>query len=69
MIEIIETVELDGVRHVRIMHLIPAAQCAGLADATTDSATTPSAADSRAIARPIGEALKAAVAAGSLVLP
>jgi hypothetical protein len=51
------------------MHLIPATQCAGLADATTDSATTPSAADSRAIARPIGEALKAAVAAGSLVLP
>jgi hypothetical protein len=69
MIEIIEAVEIDGVRHVRIMHLIPATQCAELADATTDSATTPSAADSRAIARPIGLALRAAVADGSLVLP
>jgi hypothetical protein len=45
------------------------AEAAALIAATTDSATTPSAADSRAIARPIGLALQAAVADGSLVLP
>jgi len=69
MIEIIETVELDGVRHERVMHLIPATQCAELADATTGSASSPPAADCRAIARPIGLALQAAVADGSLELP
>jgi hypothetical protein len=45
------------------------AEAAALIAATTDSATTPSAADSRSIARPIGLALQAAVADGSLVLP
>lgn len=50
---------------IRMTH----AEDSALIDATTDSATTPSAADSRAIARPIGEALKAAVEDGSLVLP
>ena len=50
---------------VRLTH----AEASALIDATTDSATTPSAADSRAIARPIGLALQAAVADGSLVLP
>jgi hypothetical protein len=50
---------------VRMTH----AEAAALIAATTDSATTPSAADSRAIARPIGLALQAAVADGSLVLP
>jgi hypothetical protein len=50
---------------IRMTH----AEASALIDATTDSATTPSAADSRAIARPIGLALQAAVADGSLVLP
>jgi hypothetical protein len=50
---------------VRLSH----AEASALIAATTDSATTPSAADSRAIARPIGLALQAAVADGSLVLP
>jgi hypothetical protein len=50
---------------IRMTH----AEAAALIGATTDSATTPSAADSRAIARPIGEALRAAVEDGSLVLP
>jgi hypothetical protein len=50
---------------IRMTH----AEAAALIAATTDSATTPSAADSRAIARPIGLALQAAVADGSLVLP
>jgi hypothetical protein len=50
---------------IRLSH----AEAAALIAATTDSATTPSAADSRAIARPIGLALQAAVADGSLVLP
>jgi hypothetical protein len=45
------------------------AEASALIAATTDSATTPSAADSRVIARPIGLALQAAVADGSLVLP
>lgn len=48
---------------------LPDPEAAALIAATTDSATTPSAADSRAIARPIGEALRAAVDDGSLVLP
>jgi hypothetical protein len=50
---------------VRLSH----AEASALIAATTDSATTPSAADSRAIARPIGLALQAAVEDGSLVLP
>lgn len=50
---------------VRLTH----AEAAALIAATTESATTPSAADSRAIARPLGLALQAAVADGSLVLP
>jgi hypothetical protein len=49
--------------------ILPDPDAANLIAATTDSATTPSAADSRAIARPIGLALQAAVADGSLVLP
>lgn len=44
-------------------------EAAALITATTDSASTPLAADARAIARPIGLALQAAVADGSLVLP
>ena len=50
---------------VRLTHT----EAAALIAATTESATTPSAADSRAIARPLGLALQAAVADGSLVLP
>ena len=49
--------------------VLPDPEAAALIAATTDSATTPSAADSRAIARPLGLALQAAVADGSLVLP
>ncbi len=49
--------------------ILPDPDAADLIAATTESATTPSAADSRAIARPIGLALQAAVADGSLVLP
>ena len=45
------------------------AEAASLIAATTDSASTPLAAEARAIARPIGLALQAAVADGSLVLP
>lgn len=52
-----------------IVVILPDPEAAALIAATTDSATTPSAADSRAIARPIGEALRAAVDDGSLVLP
>jgi len=50
---------------VRLSH----AEAAALIDATTNSATTPSAADCRAIARPIGLALQAAIADGSLEIP
>lgn len=50
---------------VRLTH----AEAASLIAATTDSASTPLAAEARAIARPIGLALQAAVADGSLVLP
>lgn len=50
---------------VRMSH----AEAAALIAATTESATTPSAAESRAFARPLGLALQAAVADGSLVLP
>jgi len=50
---------------VRMTH----SEAAALIASTTDSATTPPAADARAIARPIGLALQAAVADGSLVLP
>ena len=49
--------------------VLPDPEAAALIAAITDSATTPSAADSRAIARPLGLALQAAVADGSLVLP
>jgi hypothetical protein len=52
-----------------IVIILPDPDAADLIAATTESATTPSAADSRAIARPIGLALQAAVADGSLVLP
>lgn len=45
------------------------ADAAALIAATTDSATTPPAADSRAVARPVALALQAAVAAGELVVP
>ncbi len=56
----------DGVVsiNVRLTH----AEASALIDATTDSATSPNAADSRAVARPIGQALKAAVADGLLKL-
>jgi len=49
--------------------ILPDPEAADLIAATTDSASTPPAADARAIARPIGLALQAAVADGSLVLP
>lgn len=49
--------------------VLPDPEAADLIAATTDSASTPLAADARAVARPIGLALKAAVADGSLVLP
>jgi hypothetical protein len=49
--------------------VLPDPEVAALIAATTEGATTPSAADSRAIARPLGLALQAAVADGSLVLP
>ena len=49
--------------------VLPDPEAAALIAATTEAATTPSAADSRAIARPLGLALQAAVADGSLVLP
>lgn len=52
-----------------ILIILPDPEAAALIAATTESATTPSAADCRAIARPIGQALRAAVADGSLVLP
>jgi hypothetical protein len=58
------TVEATG-----IVVILPDPEAAALIAATTDTATTPSAADSRALARPIGLALQAAVADGSLVLP
>jgi hypothetical protein len=58
------TVEATG-----LVVILPDPEAAALIAATADSATTPSAADSRAIARPIGLALQAAVADGSLVLP
>ena len=48
---------------------MPDPEAADLIAATTESASTPLAADSRAVARPIGLALQAAVADGSLVLP
>jgi hypothetical protein len=50
---------------VRLTH----AEAAALIAATTDSASTPPAADCREIARPLALALQAAVADGSLVLP
>jgi hypothetical protein len=49
--------------------ILPDPEAADLIAATTESASTPLAADSRAVARPIGLALQAAVADGSLVLP
>jgi hypothetical protein len=49
--------------------ILPDPEAAALIAATTDSASTPLAAEARAIARPIGLALQAAVADGSLVLP
>lgn len=49
--------------------VLPDPEAANLIAATTEVATTPSAADSRAIARPLGLALQAAVADGTLVLP
>lgn len=54
---------------VSIVVRLTYAEATALIAATTDSATTPSAADSRALARPIGLALQAAMADGSLVLP
>ena len=50
---------------VRLTH----AEAAALLAATTEGESTPSASDCRAIARPIGLALQAAVASGALVLP
>ena len=58
------TVEATG-----MIVILPDPEAAALIAATTDSASTPLAADARAIARPIGLALQAAVADGSLVLP
>jgi hypothetical protein len=58
------TVEATG-----MVVILPDPEAAALIAATTDSASTPLAADSRAIARPLGLALQAAVADGSLVLP
>jgi len=58
------TVEATG-----MVILLPDPEAADLITATTDSASTPPAGDARAIARPIGLALQAAVADGSLVLP
>ena len=57
----------DGIVSVQVR--MTHAEAAALIAATTDSASTPPAADARAIARPIGLALQAAVADGSLVLP
>lgn len=54
---------------VSIVVRLTYAEAAALITATTDSASTPLAAEARAIARPIGLALQAAVADGSLVLP
>lgn len=54
---------------VSIVVRLTYAEAAALITATTDSATTPLAAEARAIARPIGLALQAAVADGSLILP
>ena len=54
---------------VSIVVRLTYAEASALIAATTDSATTPLAAEARAIARPIGLALQAAVADGSLVLP
>lgn len=58
------TVEATG-----LVVILPDPEAAALIAATTDSTTTPAAADARAVARPIGLALRAAVADGSLVLP
>jgi hypothetical protein len=58
------TVEATG-----MVVILPDPEAANLIAATTDSATTPPATDARAVARPIGLALQAAVADGSLVLP
>ena len=49
--------------------VLPDPEASALIAATTESASTPLAADARAVARPIGLALQAAVADGSLVLP
>lgn len=57
----------DGL--VSVVVRLTYAEAAALIAATTDSATTPSAADCRALARPIGLALQGAVADGRLVLP
>jgi len=53
---------------VSIVVRLTYAEARALIAATTDSATTPLAADARAIARPIGLALRAAVDDGTLVL-
>ena len=57
----------DGIVCVQLR--LTHAEAAALITATTDSGSTPLAAEARAIARPIGLALQAAVADGSLVLP
>jgi len=56
----------DGIVSVQVRMTF--AEAAALIAATTDSASTPLAADARAIARPIGLALRAAVDDGTLVL-
>ena len=66
----IETVEdADGNVFDVFWCPVPRAATANFATLDLTSGTLPSAADSRAVARPIGLALQAAVADGSLVLP
>lgn len=62
---------LDGttVGATGVVCIMPDPEAAALIAATTESATTPAAAVARDVARPIGLALQAAVADGSLVLP
>lgn len=66
----IESVENDAGETFDVFRVaVPRASTATLATLDLNSATLPSATDSRAIARPVAAEVQAAVADGRLVLP
>ena len=60
IIDIVETVSVDGVEHVRVMMLLPATQAKGLMSADPTNPTGISPADARAVVMPVAAALREA---------